>query len=76
MVKNDECVRTYLKPTEVHITELFLYLSKVITGGNKDVIFKGVINPDWVRIGYPMDVTVITTPVCAKLFFYKTGLKC
>jgi hypothetical protein len=75
-MKNDECIQTCLKPIEVHMTELFLYLSKVINGGNKDVIVRGVINPDWVRTGYLKGVSVTTTPVCAQLFYYKTGLKC
>jgi hypothetical protein len=75
MIKNDECIRTYLNPIEVHMTELFLHLFKVINGGNKDVIVKGVINPDRVRIGYLKDVTVTTTTICAQLFFYETDLK-
>ena len=53
------------------MTKLFLYLSKAINGGYKDVIVKGVINPEWFRTGYLKDVTVITTTVCAQLFFYE-----
>jgi hypothetical protein len=53
------------------MSELFLYLSIVMNDINKDVIVKGVINPDWVRNGYLKDVTAITRPVCSNYSFTK-----